>query len=109
MVVTSTVVGEKRMSAINFNMRLDTELKEQASSILEDYGLTMPQAFKLFLNQVVKTKKVPLSFDYAKDDYTLTPKAEARLRQSIKEIENGDCTVYETAEEFMEAMAELAK
>ncbi|MCZ2451251.1 type II toxin-antitoxin system RelB/DinJ family antitoxin, partial [Acinetobacter baumannii] len=29
-------------------MRLEAELKEQAMPILEDYGLTMPQAFKLF-------------------------------------------------------------
>lgn len=57
------------MSAVNFNMRLDTELKEQVTPILDDYGLTMPQAFKLFLNQIVKTKTIPLSFDYAKDDY----------------------------------------
>ena len=35
------------MSAVNFNMRLEAELKEQVTPILEDYGLTMPQAFKL--------------------------------------------------------------
>ncbi|WP_369529894.1 type II toxin-antitoxin system RelB/DinJ family antitoxin, partial [Acinetobacter lwoffii] len=43
------------MSAVNFNMRLEAELKEKVTPILEDYGLTMPQAFKLFLNQIVKT------------------------------------------------------
>ena len=50
------------MSAVNFNMRLEAELKEQVTPILEDYGLTMPQAFKLFLNQIVKTKAI-LSLD----------------------------------------------
>lgn len=54
------------MPAVNFNMRLDTELKDKVTPILEDYGLTMPQAFKLFLNQIAKTKTVPLSFDYAR-------------------------------------------
>ena len=37
------------MSAVNFNMRLEAELKEQVTPILEDYGLTMPHAFTLFL------------------------------------------------------------
>lgn len=44
------------MSAVNFNMRLDAELKDKVTPILEDYGLTMPQAFKLFLNQIAKRK-----------------------------------------------------
>ena len=63
------------MSAVNFNMRLEAELKEQVTPILEDYGLTMPQAFKLFLNQIVKTKAIPLSFDYAREP-VLTPKSQ---------------------------------
>ena len=93
------------MSAVNFNMRLEAELKEQVTPILEDYGLTMPQAFKLFLNQIVKTKAIPLSFDYAREP-ALTPKAAAKLLQSLKEIENGEYTEYETVEEAIKAMSE---
>ena len=95
------------MSAVNFNMRLETELKEQVTPILEDYGLTMPQAFKLFLNQIVKTKAIPLSFDYARET-ALTPKAAAKLLQSLKEIESGEYTEYETVEEAIRAMSEEA-
>ena len=62
------------MSPVNFNMRLEAELKEQVTPILEDYGLAMPQAFKLFLNQIVKTKAIPLSFDYAREASALTLK-----------------------------------
>ena len=93
------------MSAVNFNMRLDAELKDKVTPILEDYGLTMPQAFKLFLNQIAKTKTIPLSFDYAKEPI-LTPKATAKLRQSLKEIEDGNYTEYETVEEAIRAMSE---
>ncbi|WP_435722179.1 type II toxin-antitoxin system RelB/DinJ family antitoxin [Acinetobacter baumannii] len=32
----------------------------------------MPQAFKLFLNQIVKTKAIPLSFDYARENRSNT-------------------------------------
>lgn len=101
------VIGILDMSAVNFNMRLDTELKDKVTPILEDYGLTMPQAFKLFLNQIAKTKTIPLSFDYARET-ALTPKAAAKLLQSLKEVENGDYTKYETVEEAIKAMSEEA-
>ena len=65
-IFTLLVLEGLTMSAVNFNMRLEAELKEKVTPILEDYGLTMPQAFKLFLNQIVKTKTIPLSFDYAR-------------------------------------------
>lgn len=58
------------MTAVNFNMRLDSELKEQATVVLENYGLSVPQALKLFLNQVVKTNSVPLTFDWGKNATT---------------------------------------
>ncbi len=98
---------ELTMSAVNFNMRLEEDLRDNANHIFEEYGLTMPQAFKLFLNQVVKTRTVPLAFDYAKEP-TLTPTAVAKLLQSLKEIENGEYTEYETVEEAIKAMSDEA-
>ena len=64
-IFTLLVLEELTMSAVNFNMRLEEDLRDNANHIFEEYGLTMPQAFKLFLNQVVKTRTVPLAFDYA--------------------------------------------
>ena len=104
-VFTLLVLEGLTMSAVNFNMRLEVELKEKVTPILENYGLTMPQAFKLFLNQIAKTKTIPLSFDYARET-ALTPKAAAKLLQSLKEVENGDYTEYETVEEAIKAMSE---
>ena len=93
------------MPKVNFKMRVDAELKDKVTPILEDYGLTMPQAFKLFLNQIVKTRAIPLSFDYAQDDNvpnSVTKKAllEAKNRTDFSEA-------YATPEEFMKAMQEL--
>ncbi len=48
----------------NFNMRLEPSLKIEATNVFDSYGLTMTQAFRLFLTEVVQTKKIPLSFDY---------------------------------------------
>ena len=52
------------MASNNFNIRLDDDLRNRAFPVLESYGLTASQAFKLFLNQVAETKTVPLSFDW---------------------------------------------
>lgn len=54
------------MTTTNYNIRLDQELKENAFSVFESYGLTPSQAIKLFLTQVAQTNKVPLSFEYQK-------------------------------------------
>ncbi|MGP5516589.1 type II toxin-antitoxin system RelB/DinJ family antitoxin, partial [Psychrobacter alimentarius] len=50
------------MATVNFNMRLEQELKDETSQIFENYGMTTAQAVRMFLVNVAKTKKVPLSF-----------------------------------------------
>ncbi|MBR4877870.1 MAG: type II toxin-antitoxin system RelB/DinJ family antitoxin, partial [Rhodocyclaceae bacterium] len=52
------------MSTNNFNMSFDAATRQAFADVLADYGLTVPQAFKLFANQVIKTGVVPLSFDW---------------------------------------------
>lgn len=54
------------MSTANFNMRFDRDTKQQLDEVLAEYGLTTPQAFKLIANQIINTRKVPLTFDWAK-------------------------------------------
>ncbi|ASK27508.1 type II toxin-antitoxin system RelB/DinJ family antitoxin [Neisseria chenwenguii] len=78
------------MASTNFNIRLEQSLKDRAFPVIESYGLTPAQAFKLFLNQVAETNTLPLSFDYRKN--RLTPQAEARLRQSAEEMADGSFT-----------------
>lgn len=55
-------------NTVNFNMRLEKELKDEVSQIFENYGMTTAQALKMFLVTVAKTKKVPLSLDYQADN-----------------------------------------
>lgn len=92
------------MTSTNFNMRLDTEFKNELSQVLANYGLTIPQAFKLFGNQVIKTRKVPLTFDWENtqsETLELSDKAQARLRQTEKELANGEYSVYSTADDAL--------
>lgn len=100
------------MASTNFNMRLDSDFKNELSQVLANYGLTIPQAFKLFGNQVIKTRKVPLTFDWENtqsETLELSDKAKDRLRQTEKELVNGEYSVYSTAEDALIAMQQLAK
>lgn len=55
----------------NINIRVDDTLKAQSFAVIKDFGLTPSQAVQLFLTQIAKTGKIPLSFDYI--DYEKNP------------------------------------
>lgn len=95
------------MSHTNFNMRLDNDLRNRAYPILEQYGLTPSQAVRMFFNQIAQTGKVPLSFDWG-DNHTLSPKAQARLRQTQQEIINGEYTLCHSLDELNQLINDIA-
>ncbi len=88
------------MTTSNLNIRMDNELRSQATQIFESYGLSPSQAIKLFFNQVVVTHKIPLNFEYQQQGNNLTVKTQARLQQSIQEIKNGEYTDYHSVDEL---------
>ena len=85
------------MSATNYNVRLDQDLKDKAFSVIESYGLTPPQAIRLFLNQIADTNTVPLSFDYQ-------PKLNAQTIAAIAEIADGKGTKYDSFGDLMDEL-----
>lgn len=87
------------MSTKNFNMRLDADTKKQLDSVLASYGLTTPQVFKLLANQIVKTRKVPLSFDWVEPNIE-TQKA---MREALNRT---DFTESYTPEELLRTLKE---
>ena len=70
------------MATTNFNVRLDENLRAEATQILASYGLSPTQAIKLFFNQVVATHKIPLSFDYQ----SIEKQPTAKLLNAISEL-----------------------
>lgn len=104
------------MASTNFNMSFDPVLKQQFAEVVEGYGLTVPQAFKLLANQVIRTKVLPISFDWqaeqsypSSQSYELTDKAKAELAQNAKDKAEGNFVRFSSADDFMNAMQELAK
>lgn len=90
------------MSSSNFNMRLDDDLRASVYPILEQYGLTPSQAVRMFLNQIARTGKVPLTFDWAE------PEPNSTTLAAVEEFKNGGGTRYSSAEAAMSAMMEIA-
>ncbi|MBE9590879.1 type II toxin-antitoxin system RelB/DinJ family antitoxin [Moraxella sp. K127] len=83
------------MTTTNLNIRIDDELKAQATKVLASYGLSPTQAIKLFFHQVVSTNQVPVSFDYQ----ARTPNA--KTLQAIAELENGGGTLYDDLDSLL--------
>ncbi len=92
------------MATTNYNLRLDKELKDNAFSVFDSYGLTPSQAIKLFLNQVAKTQVIPLSFDWkqARIPNAETERAILEAREELKTVKR-----YHTVDEVMNAIKEI--
>ena len=53
---------------VNMCIRVDPELKAQAEIILEQLGMNMNGTINMFLNQIVREKRVPLNLSLNKED-----------------------------------------
>lgn len=90
--------------SINFNIRMEEELKERAFPVIERYGLTPAQAVKLFLRQIADTQTIPLTFNHH-----AIPVPNALTRAAIAEARAGGGEVYDSVEEALAAFDALAQ
>ena len=95
-------------STVNFNIRLEKELKDETSQIFENYGMTTSQAVRMFLVNVAKTKKIPLSFDYQADDLVLGAQTLQAIEQGRLDYEAGSLDRLEP-NEALEALQRLSR
>lgn len=95
------------MASNNFNMKLDPVMKAQFAEVVAGYGLTIPQAFKLFANQAIHTGVLPLSFDYRRQELVIGAETEAMLKQGTADYKAGKLQRF-SADDAMDAIAELA-
>ena len=49
------------MSSVNMCIRVDSELKTKAESVLSQLGMSMNGTINMFLHQIVREKAVPLN------------------------------------------------
>lgn len=72
------------------NIRIDNELKEEASKLFNDIGLDMSTAIKVFLTQSVREQRVPFIVGEPLDSV-----------QAREEALEGKGKVYGSVEEMM--------
>ena len=89
------------MASSVINVNVDSEVKKQATAILNDLGLNMSTAINMFLTQVIKTDGIPFRIK--------NPKPSKELLEALKEGEdilNGkvESKGYHSVEELMEAL-----
>lgn len=90
------------MTAVNYSIRIDKELRDEAFAVLESYGLSPSQAFRLFLQQVAGTGTVPLSFDYAQS--SIAYEKNPTTMQAVEDAKSGKLTRYNSSDEMLEEL-----
>ena len=87
------------MAASTLTIRLDSNLKDEASRVVEHYGLDISTAMRAFLTQIVNTNASPLSLDYEQ------PNEESliAIRETTEMIANGSGVGYSTAHDLIQA------
>ncbi|MDR0499510.1 MAG: type II toxin-antitoxin system RelB/DinJ family antitoxin [Holophagales bacterium] len=57
------------MPSTNINVRIDSELKAKAQTVLADLGLDMTTAINVFISQIVYTQGIPFEISKPKVKY----------------------------------------
>jgi addiction module RelB/DinJ family antitoxin len=79
--------------------RLDEDLVNQATEVLDEIGLGMSEAIKVFLKKVAKTRGIPFSLTAPKAKY-FSPDEEKQIEMSLDDIEAGRVYSFENQEEM---------
>ena len=87
---------------INVTIKLDREIKEQAESMFNDFGMNLSTAFNIFARQALRQWRIPFEIH----DPFYSEENQAELKRRIEKIESGKAAfIYKTMEE-LEAMAD---
>lgn len=87
------------MSASTLTIRLDSDLKREASDVVEGYGLDLSSVTRAFYTQIVRTGAIPLSLDYAQpNDESLEA-----IRETDEMVRTGSGKRYEDARSLIQA------
>ena len=86
----------------NLNIRIEPEIKKQAEETLDYLGLTMAEAIKLFLKQVILTDSIPFEIKkprYNKETLAAIAEAEEMSKNNTGKIYNSFDEVLKEIEE----------
>ncbi len=70
-------------------LRIDDELKEQATAIFTELGIDFPTAVRMFLKRTVLMNGIPFSMTLPKQEYKATRALRAMQQLSEEAVANG--------------------
>ncbi len=66
-----------------FQLRIDDNLRKEATEVYSRLGLDLPTAIRIFLTRSVQVQGIPFSMTLPKDDYKATSGLAAMRRMSL--------------------------
>lgn len=79
----------------SIQVRVDEDLKKNAEQILDNIGLDLPTAMRVFLKKVVSSRSIPFKLE-EESYYQFTPQEEEELVQAYEESFDPENTVAVT-------------
>ncbi|WEV40344.1 type II toxin-antitoxin system RelB/DinJ family antitoxin [Lactobacillus sp. ESL0681] len=83
----STDVSKKT----NLNVKIDTNLKNEADLVFKDMGLTLSAAITMFLKRSVDDRELPFQ-----------PRVTTEMDQALDEINSGNVESFDSVEDWEE-------
>ncbi|RHW49157.1 type II toxin-antitoxin system RelB/DinJ family antitoxin [Lactobacillus sp. ESL0233] len=88
--------GEMSMSIktskkTNLNVKIDTDLKNEADLVFKDMGLTLSSAITMFLKRSVDDRQLPFQ-----------PRVTSELDQALDEIKSGNIESFDSVKDWEE-------
>ncbi|WP_206214117.1 type II toxin-antitoxin system RelB/DinJ family antitoxin [Adlercreutzia sp. ZJ154] len=98
--ITHANILNRDIMTTTYAVRIDEDIKNEASKVAKYYGLDLATATRAFWTQMAHTKSIPLYF------VSEEPNEESMqaIRDTDKMIATGSAEVYNSAEELFEAL-----
>ena len=85
------------MAIVNVNIRMDDKLKLKFEEFCNNIGMTMTTAFTVFAKESVAERKIPFEIIDHSDPFYSESNMKW-LKESIKQLDEGKCSVHELVE-----------
>lgn len=84
------------MAQTTINIRIDEDLKKQAESLFDDFGMNITTAFTIFAKAVVRERKIP--FEIRANELFYSENNMAHLKAAIEQLNQGKGSIHDIVE-----------
>lgn len=105
---SNTDINIYKMCTTTLHLRLDEDLKNQASDVFEHLGLDLPTAIRIFLRRSIAVDGMPFELKNNRSEWDRTPcswtvdELKEQVKLSLDDIKNGRTISSEQFDSFLE-------